>query len=79
MEKSWTKLIPKVKKPTTDKIRPRSLTDMLYQLFMKIQGTKIEMHIKKNNEQNELKMIYNIVWSLVIKKLTLTVTCIDYT
>ena len=52
-QKSKTKLILKVMKPTSEKLRPIALTDISYKLFMKIQGTEIDQHIKDNNEQLE--------------------------
>ena len=44
-EKSYTRLIPKVKKPTGNQMRPIALTDVSYKLFMTIIGKKIDRHI----------------------------------
>ena len=39
-EKSNTRLIPNVKKPTAKQMRPIALTDISYKLFMRIIGNK---------------------------------------
>ena len=43
-EKSNTRLIPKVNKPTAKQLRPIALTDVSYKLFMTIIGNKIDAH-----------------------------------
>ena len=40
-EKSYTRLIPKVKKPTAKQMRPIALTDVSYKLVMTILGKKM--------------------------------------
>ena len=50
-EKSYTKLIPKVKKPTAKQMRPIALTDVSYKLFMTIIGKKIDRHVLENNKR----------------------------
>ena len=50
-EKSYTRLRPKVKKPTAKQMRPIALTDVSYKLFMTILGKKIDSHILENNKK----------------------------
>ena len=52
-EKSYTRLISKVKKPTAKQMRPIALTDVSYKLFIKILGKKIASHILENNKRME--------------------------
>ena len=44
-KKSKTKMVPKTKKPTVQKLRPIALTDVSYKLYMKIIGSKIDQYI----------------------------------
>ena len=55
--KSYTRLIPKVKKPTAKQMRPIALTDVSYKLFMAIIGKKIDRHILENNKRMEHRLI----------------------
>ena len=48
-EKSNTRLIPKVNKPTVKQLRPIALTDVSYKLFMTIIGKKIDAHLLENH------------------------------
>ena len=50
-EKSNTRLIPKVNKPTAKQLRPIALTDVSYKLFMTIIGNKIDAHLLENHEK----------------------------
>ena len=52
-EKSNTKLIQKVKKPTAKQMRPIALTDVSHKLFMTILGNKLDRHILENNKKLE--------------------------
>lgn len=92
-EKSRTKMIPKVKNPTANKLRPIALTDVSYKLFMKIQGVKIDRHITENEEEldnqagftrrrqieDNLFILQYCIESSYTRKKPLIVTCIDYT
>ena len=91
-ERSTTKMIPKLKKPTAAKLRPIALTDISYKLFMSINGQKIENHIIRNGEQmdtqagftterqieDNLFILQYCIEQSYIKKKPLIVTCIDY-
>ena len=50
-KKSKTKMVPKTKIPTVQKLRPIALTDVSYKLYMKIIGSKIDQHILKQQEK----------------------------
>ena len=52
---SKTKMIPKTKKPTAKDLRPIALTNVSYKLFMSILKTKIEEHLKENDEMLEIQ------------------------
>ena len=91
-EKSYTRLIPKVKKPTAKQMRPIALTDVSYKLFMTIIGKKSDRHILENNKRMETQagfttgsMIKDNLFTLQYciegcYKLNrpLIVTCLDY-
>ena len=48
-KKSVTIMIPKMRKPTVNQLRPLSLTDVSYKIFMSLIKDEIEKHIKDNN------------------------------
>ena len=58
-EKSYTRLIPKVKKPTAKQMRPIVLTDVSYRLFMTILGKKINRYILENKKYGNTGWFYN--------------------
>ena len=49
--KSNTRLIPKFNKPTVKQLRPITLTDVSYKLFMTIIGKQIDAHLLENHEK----------------------------
>ena len=61
MEKSYTRLILKVKKPTAKQMRPIALTDVSYKLFMTILGKKIDRYILENNKRMETQAGFTTV------------------
>ena len=91
-EKSNTRMIPKVKKPMATQLRPIALMDVSYKLYMKIQGKKIDDHLKCNNEQldtqagftsgcrieDNLFVLQYCIEESFKKKKSLIVTSIDY-
>ena len=52
---SKTVLVPKTKKPTIKDLRPITLTNATYKLFMGILKTKIEHHIRYIKEESEVQ------------------------
>ena len=54
---SWTEsntiMIPKVKTPEAKDLRPISLTNMSYKIFMRIMRERIDTHLKMNEEEKE--------------------------
>ena len=52
-ENSKTTMIPKVNKPMASQLRPITLTNVSYKLYMTIQLRNINQHILETNEQIE--------------------------
>ena len=84
--------MPKVNKPIGSQLRPITLTNVSYKLYMTIQGSKIDQHILETNEQIETQAVFTtggqIEDNLFVlqyceekshrMKKELIVTCIDY-
>ena len=92
MEKSNTRLIPRVNKPTAKQLRPTVLTDVSYKPFMTKIGNKIDAHLLENDEKldtqagfttgsmiedNLFTLQYCIERSFKLRR-PLIVTCLDY-
>ena len=91
-KKSKTKMVPKTKKPTVQKLRPIALTDVSYKLHMKIIGSKIDQHILKQQEkmdnqagftrgsqiEDNLFTLQYCIDQSYKKRKPLIVTCLDY-
>ena len=89
---SRTRMIPKTRKPTVKDLRPIALTNYSYKIFMSILKSKLEKHIKNNNNfeetqsgftsgrrtEDNLLVLQYCIEDCYIRKIPLVVTSIDF-
>ena len=91
-KKSVTIMVPKTRKPTVNQLRPLSLTDVSYKIFMSLIKHEIEKHIEDNDMikenqagftkggrvEDNLLILQEIVEQTFISKETAIITAIDF-